>query len=86
MKEVLKKLLLSLCLLSSLALAYRPGDKVVLTTLPGCEACEQAKQILYSHHIKFSTKQESWGYAPKLYVNGKYMGTGVGAVETYANS
>lgn len=64
-------------------------DRVVLKVITGCPNCEEAEQILSSHRIKFSVVNEDQngsGYYPKLFVNGRYYGTGADAVQRYADS
>lgn len=64
-------LLISVLLAVTYTTLYVPGDRVVLQTTQGCGACEEAKDILNSHHIKFTEdRSRTTGLFPKLYVNG----------------
>lgn len=80
--KILKVILLSTVCMNSWA--YKVGDKVVLKTSNGCGACQEAKQLLNSKHIPYTeTSPNSGKYVPQLYVNGKFKGYGVDAVESY---
>lgn len=74
-----------LALSAGVSVAHNRGDIVVLLVSDGCSACQEAKSILLSHHIRFSTEQGT-GIVPQLFVNGKYVGTGSNVVEYYANA
>lgn len=73
-----------------IAKVQRQGDRVVLHVITGCPNCEEAEQILSSHGIRYSIVNDdnsgAGGFFPKLYVNGKYYGTGSQAAERYADS
>jgi glutaredoxin len=89
MKQILNKLIavLGLMLLSFSVFAAQP--KVVLVTAPGCPACDEAKQILKAHGIKYTTTSKGYPgvrYVPQLFVDGKYKGYGVGPVEVFVKS
>lgn len=60
-------------------------DRVDVYVLPGCGACAQAERSLYNAHIAFNEREFKKGMvaAPTLYINGKYYGVGVDAVEQY---
>lgn len=67
------------------ALAYTPGDKVMLVTTKTCPACKIAKNILTSYHVPYTeTTKKVWA-VPQLYVNGKFKGYGIGSVQRYVN-
>jgi glutaredoxin len=70
----------------SIAKPRAQTDIVVLVTAPNCPACETAKQMLKQHNIKYTIgdyKKYKARLVPQLYVNGKYLGYGVDAVEKY---
>lgn len=83
MKKYILSILLSLCIGSSFAATH----SVVLETIPGCPACQQAKECLNSAHIKYTIKDgsHSYGFFPKFYVDGKYLG-GADAACNYAQT
>ena len=88
LKEVfMKYLILILMLLSFNCYAYKIGDKVELGGTSSCSACQEAKQLLISAHIKFTeiSPTTDSNYIPQLYVNGKFKGYGVNVVEDYIN-
>lgn len=79
-------LIILLILFSFSCFAYRPGDKVVLISSKNCPACTEAKNMLKSKGIPFMEKMDNKAWiVPQLFVNGKYRGTGTGAVWGYIN-
>lgn len=82
-KRLLGTVVLSCLSLTCLA-SYHKGDRVVLMTLPGCQACAEAKSDLRANLVPYKEDTtQRWGVFPKLYVNGVFMGYGVDAVERY---
>lgn len=74
---------------SPIQAAQKQTHRVVLVTMPGCPACDEAKQLLRAAGIKFSTTskgQPGVGYVPQLFVDGKYKGYGVGPVSQFIAS
>lgn len=75
-------------LFSSLCLAYKLNDKVEISTLPECPACQEAKDLLKKNNIPFKEIQPNSKYSeyvPQLFVNGKYLGSGTDIIEIYIN-
>lgn len=76
-------LLILLVLITFSVKAYNKGDIVKLTVSEDCSYCKEAENILKKYHIPFTVKNGD-GPVPQLYVNDKYIGIGVEAVENYA--
>lgn len=64
--------------------AYNPKDRIELRVSSECSACKEAEALLKARGVVFTERSASSGkYVPQLYVNGKFEGYGVGAVEEY---
>lgn len=70
------------------SLAYKRGDVVQLGTENTCIACQEAKDELNKNNIPFTEIEptQDSDFIPQLYVNGKYMGSGVESVEEYIHN
>ena len=82
----MKKLISILLILASINsyAAYHRGDNVVLKVKDGCPACEEAEALLNSSGVPHKVEKATSGYfVPQFYVNGKFLGDGVGPVEIY---
>lgn len=79
--NMIKQLLLGLVIFAVTYVAQ--SDSVVLHVMNGCDACQQAEQLLNKHHIKYSTVHKGGEIVPQLWVNGRFKGYGIRAVEVY---
>lgn len=86
MNKLLKNLSVGVCLLLlASSLAFAKTHRILLVVDPGCGYCTEAKNILNSSGIKYSTTNGK-GPVPRLYVDGKYQGTGVDAVRDFVGA
>lgn len=79
---------LTLIVYSTQGYAYHVSDKVMLGSKDSCENCQEAKELLYEAGIPFTVIKptNNSNYVPQLFVNNRYIGSGVGVVETYINT
>lgn len=81
----MKKALIALALIMFSFSAFA-AQKVLLLVRPGCQYCAEAKMILNKHRIPYQTKVAESGPVPRLYIEGKYYGTGSDAVLKWVKS
>lgn len=85
MKQLLKNIIITMSLVTSCLVIAATNHKVLLVVIPGCGYCSEAEKILDNHGIKYTTSEGN-GAVPRLYVDGKYKGTGIDAVQTWVNA
>lgn len=83
MKMLMKTIIFNVALIASTLAIANVNHNVLLVILPGCHYCSEAENILDNSGIKYRTAVTNHGAVPKLYVDGKYKGTGVDAVQTW---
>lgn len=86
MKQLLKNLIVSIALVSSSLSYSSPNHNVLLIVIPGCHYCQQAENILDSYGIRYRTSPTDHGSVPRLYVDGRYQGTGLDAVQSWVSA
>lgn len=79
----MKKLLTMIVLLMLSFQVFAATQRVLLMVIPGCSYCAQAKELLDRNGIHYQTQVAKEGPVPKLYVNGKFQGSGLETVERW---